>query len=73
MVQNPETNDCGNFALDLHRRQIDALTHPAIKDPRFDEAKQLVIDLLEGRKTGSSSHTDSISFTAVNTDAQDLK
>lgn len=58
--------------LAFHRRQMDGLTPPAFKDQRFDGAKQMVVDLLEGRKTDITSETEPIEFKAVNTDAQEL-
>ena len=60
-----------NSLLALHRRQMDALTPPEIKDPRFDEARKLVVDTLEGR--GDPEVTiQPIELTAINTDAKRL-
>ncbi len=65
---NQEGDDVFENRLAAHRRQIDALTPPKMKDPRFDEAKKLVVDLLEGRTTMPRA----INMTAINTDAQVL-
>ncbi|MDB4978613.1 MAG: hypothetical protein JWM56_799 [Candidatus Peribacteria bacterium] len=55
--------------LTFHRRVTDKLIHPAFKEPRFDEAKQLISNLLHEKQPTDISP---VQFTAVNTDAQSL-
>jgi hypothetical protein len=51
-----------------HRRLMEHLTPPEIKGPRFDVARQLVIDALHGERTAHPA----VELTAANTDAQEL-
>gem|GEM_PF-4367117 len=47
---------------------MEHLTPPEIKGPRFDVARQLVIDALHGERTAHPA----VELTAANTDAQEL-
>lgn len=72
MSKSTRRSDYGNSSLEFHRRQIDALSPPEFKNPRFDEARKMVVDLIEGRKTDVTPPENPITLASVNTDTEEL-
>jgi hypothetical protein len=70
MSDHPELEN--NPLWQHHQRMIKPLICPELLEPNFDEARSLILDLLEGRGKDSPSDLKTIEFKAIDTDAKNL-
>ncbi len=72
-AKQPE-GESPDSALEQHLRMTDAATPPDMKDPRFDDARELVLRVLHGEKiVPVDESSQPVELTAVNTDAMKLE